>query len=79
MLYPCLRSHLPLAEQDPLSLLVQRLGGWMAPSIIWVDYWVPEDRAYLLYTLDPLLEPLPRLDYVDHRDRSTGLQRGHTL
>lgn len=51
----------------------------MAPSIIWVDYWVPEDRAYLLYTLDPLLEPLPRLDYVDHRDRSTGLQRGHTL
>ncbi len=70
MLYPCLVSRATLSDQDTLSLLVQRVGGWFSvlPDLS-VHYWVPEDRAYLLYTIDPLLEPLPRLDYVDHRAR----------
>ncbi len=77
MLYPCLVSRATLSDQDTLSLLVQRVGGWLSilPDLS-VRYWVPEDRVYLLYLIDPLLEPLPRLDYIDHRDHAYLLQRG---
>lgn len=64
MLIECYRCHMPIAEQDPLSIMAQRLGGWLSVSYIWVDYWVPEDRAYLLFLYDPNLERLPKLDYI---------------
>ena len=66
MLYTCVRCRSSWAVQDPLSLLVQRMGGWLSIRADSVLYWVPEHTVYLLYVIDPHLERLPRLDYIDH-------------
>lgn len=65
MLYHCYRSYLPILEQDPLSLLVQRLGGWFTPRQDCVDYFVPESYAYMCYLLDSSLVRQAHLDYID--------------
>lgn len=61
---PCYRSRSDWTVQDPLSILVQRLGGWLSIRCDCVDYWVPEDRAYMLFLLDPNLQRKPELDYL---------------
>lgn len=66
MLYPCVRSRAAWHIQDPLSLLVQRLGGWLSIRVDSVLYWVPETHTYMLYLLDPQLEREDHLDYIDH-------------
>lgn len=60
----CLRSRTIGPVQDQLGFLAQRLHGWFTIRQDCVDYFVPEDRAYLLYTVDPHLERLSHLDYV---------------
>jgi hypothetical protein len=63
--YHCYRSWLPISKQDELSLLVQRLNGWLSVcSCICVDYYIPSDRAYMLFLLDPNLERKSSNDYV---------------
>jgi len=64
MLYTCLRSRQTIIEQDPLSILVQRLHGWFSVGYSYVDYWVPSDYAYMLYMLDSQLEQRPFDDYI---------------
>ncbi len=63
-LYPCLRSHSDWTTQDQLSLLTQRLNGWFSVRSDVIDYWVPEDRAYMLYMIDANLTREPTLDYI---------------
>ena len=56
-----------------MGFLVQRLGGWFSirssleSSRAVVDYWVPHDRAYMLYLIDSGIIPLADQSYVDHR------------
>ena len=60
----CYRSRADWSVQDPLSLLVQRLEGWLSVRCDCVDYWVPESRAYLLHFIDPNLERRSDLDHI---------------
>lgn len=60
----CYRSRLPIIDQDPLSIYVQCRGGWMSVGRVSVDYYIPEDRAYMLYLYDSLIEPRPQQDYL---------------
>lgn len=62
--YPCLRSYTDWPVQNQLSLLVQRLGGWMSIRRDCVDYWVPEQYSYLLYLIDANLVVQKGLDYI---------------
>ena len=64
VLYPCLRSHSDWCTQDQLSLLTQRLNGWFSVRSDVIDYWVPEDRVYMLYMIDSNLTRQPTLDYI---------------
>lgn len=64
MLYTCYRCYAPLDQQDPLSIMVQRLGGWLSVHYIYVEYWVPEDRAYMLNLFDLELVRLQQSDYI---------------
>ena len=59
----CYRSRAPWDIQDPLSIMVQRLQGFLAIRFDCVDYFVPQDRAYMLHLYDPNLERKPELDY----------------
>ena len=60
----CLISSASWDVQDSLGFLVQRLGGWFQPRLFDVQYWVPEDRAYLLYCIDADLERRASDDYL---------------
>ena len=60
----CYRSHMSNLEQDPLSLFVQRVGGWMSVGIGCVDYWVPEPYALMIYMYDPTVERRSGDDYL---------------
>ena len=60
----CLRSYTDWPTQDQIGFLVQRLNGWFEPSLFDVEYYVPEDRAYMLYLIDPNIEPIPQRDYI---------------
>jgi hypothetical protein len=60
----CYRSYMPLTEQDPLSVFVQRVQGWMSVGLYSVDYYVPEHYAYMLYMYDSSIQRLPNLDYI---------------
>ncbi len=64
VLYPCLRSASDWATQDQLGLLCQRLNGWFSVRSDVIDYWVPEDRAYMLYMIDANLTRQHTLDYI---------------
>lgn len=64
MLYTCYRSRLPIHLQDELSLLAQRLGGWLSVEFDSVLYSVPEDRAYMLFLIDPHLERYSKGDWI---------------
>lgn len=44
--------------------MVQRLGGWLSVHYIYVEYWVPEDRAYMLNLFDLELVRLQQSDYI---------------
>ena len=65
MLYICLRSHQDWTTQDRLGFLAQRLGGWFSIRGDCVDYFVPQDRAYLLHLVDGELSRQLHLDYID--------------
>ncbi len=65
MLIHCLRSRSNWNLQDQLGFLTQRLNGWFSIRGDCVDYFVAEDRAYLLYLIDPQLERYSHLDYID--------------
>ena len=62
--YVCLLSRANGATKDQLGFLTQRLDGWFESTLFDVEYYVPQDRAYLLYCIDPHLEPLPQRDYI---------------
>lgn len=60
----CLISSASMDTQASLGFLVQRLGGWFQPRLFDVQYWVPEDRAYLLYCIDADLARSASDDYL---------------
>ena len=64
MLVLCYRSYLPIVEQDPLSLYVQRCGGWLSVSSGHVDYYIPEPYASMAAIYDGQIKRLSRLDYI---------------
>ena len=64
MLYKCYRCYAPISKQDPLSIMVQRLGGWLSVHYVYVEYWVPEDSAYLLHLYGLELESIALHDYI---------------
>lgn len=64
MLMVCLRSFLPIEEQDSISLLVQRLNGWFTVRNNCVDYYIREDYAYMLHLCDSQLSRIPMLDLI---------------
>jgi len=64
MRYICLRCCLSLDQQDSISLLNQRLGGWMSVGYVHVDYYLPEHLGYMLYLIDPNLTRQVKLDYI---------------
>ena len=55
---------MPIAEQDPLSILVQRFGGWLSIQYDCVDYYIPEEHAYIVELCDPLIIRKANLDYI---------------
>ena len=63
MLVQCYRSRMPVLEQDPLAIYVQRKGGWMSIGMDSVDYWIAQEYAYMLYVYDPAIERKSALDY----------------
>ncbi len=66
MLIECYRSYMmPYEQQDPLSIFVQRKGGWMSVRPDSVDYYIPKEYAYMLYMYDSHIKRLPLLDYID--------------
>ena len=65
MLITCYRSYLPYTEQDPMSVFVQRVKGWMSIGMYSVDYYIREDFGYILYMFDPKIHRLPNQDYID--------------
>lgn len=62
--YACLLSRSDNSVKDQLGFLTQRLNGWFEPNLFDVEYYVPAQYAYLLYCIDPHLEPLPQRDYI---------------
>jgi hypothetical protein len=65
MLILCYRSYMqPWRLHDPLGIFVQRQGGWMSIGPICVDYYIPEDYAYMLYLYDSHIQRQPQLDYL---------------
>jgi hypothetical protein len=64
MLYTCYRSYMPFKDQDPMSIYVQRKGGWMSVNYDSVDYFLPSDYAVMLYLYDSRIERKPKLDYI---------------
>jgi len=64
MLVKCYRSYLPIVEQDPLSLYVQRVGGWLSVSYGFVDYFIPELYASMVFIYDGHIKRNSKLDYV---------------
>jgi hypothetical protein len=55
---------MPFTEQDPLSIYVQRKNGWMSIRNDCVDYFVPEEYAYMLYMYDSAIKRIQPLDYI---------------
>lgn len=55
---------MPIQEQDPLSVFVQRMQGWMSVGIYSVDYYIREDYAYMLYIYDSAIHRLAEQDYI---------------
>ena len=55
---------MPLVDQDPLSIYVQRKGGWMSVGKYSVNYYIPEDYAYMLYMYDSQVVRKPKEDYI---------------
>lgn len=55
---------MPIKDQDPLSIYVQRKLGWMAVNYDSVDYFLPEEYASMLYLYDSQIERKPKLDYI---------------
>lgn len=64
MLIICLRSRLPILDQDPMALYVHSFNGWLVVRNDCVDYYINADRAYMLYIYDSHIERIPRLDYI---------------
>jgi hypothetical protein len=64
MLVKCYRCRMTVLDQDPLSIYVQRKGGWMSVGYGYTDYYVPEEYAYMLYVYDSNIERRARLDYI---------------
>ncbi len=64
MLFICLRSRSDWSRIDSLGFLTQRLGGWFSIRQDCVDFFVPEDRAYMLSLIDGDLERILHLDYI---------------
>lgn len=64
MIYQCYRSHMLFRDQDPLSIYVQRVNGWFSVNRDSVDYYVPEDRAYMLYMYDSSIQRKSHKDYI---------------
>ena len=64
MLYQCYRSYLPIQDQDPLSIFVQRKNGWLSIRNDCVDYYIPEEYAYMLHMYDSNIKRVQPLDYI---------------
>ena len=62
--YRSYRSYLPIVEQDPFSLYVQRVGGWLSVSYGHVDYFIPELYASMVFIYDGHIKRISKLDYV---------------
>lgn len=62
----CYRSRIwPLCEQDDLSLFVQQQGGWLSIRADQsVDYYVPEEWAYMMYLYDTDIERVQKRDMI---------------
>lgn len=75
-LIKCYCSTLPIQEQDPLSIYVQRVGGWISIQILSVDYYVPAEYAYMLELYDPNIRRMPQLDYYAAGSAYNYMQRG---
>jgi hypothetical protein len=60
----CYRSYMSFRDQDPMSVFVQRVQGWMSVGYASVDYYVPEQYAYMLYMYDSAVRRLPGQDYI---------------
>ena len=55
---------MPFKDQDPLSIYVQRKQGWFSVNYDSVDYYLPEEYAYMLYLYDSRIERKSKLDYI---------------
>ena len=55
---------MPIKDQDPLSIYVQRKGGWMSVNYDSVDYFLPEQYASMLYLYDSSIERRAHSDYI---------------
>ena len=55
---------MPIKDQDPMSIYVQRKGGWMSVGYDSVDYFLPEQYAGMLYLYDSQIERRAHSDYI---------------
>lgn len=55
---------MPIIDQDPMSIYVQRKGGWMSVNVDSVDYFLPIEYAVMLYLYDSKIERRAKLDYI---------------
>jgi hypothetical protein len=60
----CYRSYMSFTEQDPLSVFVQRVGGWFSVGLYSVDYYIPESYAYMVHMYDGDIHRLVSQDYI---------------
>ena len=64
MLIQCYRASLGTPWDDHCYNLMIKLGGWSTIGIIHIDYYVPEDRSFLLTLSHPKLERRVSQDYI---------------
>jgi len=60
----CYRASLGTPWDDHCYNLMIRLGGWSTIGIGIIDYYVPEDRSFLLALSHPQLERRESQDYI---------------
>jgi len=60
----CYRADLHTPWDDYCYNLMIKLGGWSTIGIVTIDYYVPEDRSFLLTLSHPKLERRASQDYI---------------
>lgn len=60
----CYRARLHTPWDDHCYNLMIKLGGWSSIGIGIIEYYVPEDRSFLLILSHPELERRENQDYI---------------